>query len=115
MERHRVLLRIALAERGCGASGLRGPPGRSPHPSGPLSIFSVRLKPNLHLLRRSGKGIRSLRWPSGAPVYPALSGAAAGLVAGAMSVAALALHLPAVSILAALCCMEELSCYALWS
>jgi hypothetical protein len=36
----------------------------------------------------------------GAPVYPALSGAAAGLVAGAMAVAALALHQPAVSVLA---------------
>jgi hypothetical protein len=36
----------------------------------------------------------------GAPVYPALSGAAAGLVAGAMAVAALALHQPVVSILA---------------
>jgi hypothetical protein len=36
----------------------------------------------------------------GAPLYPALSGAAAGLVAGAMAVAALALHQPAVSVLA---------------
>jgi hypothetical protein len=37
----------------------------------------------------------------GAPVYPALSGSAAGLVAGALGVAALALHQPAVSFLAA--------------
>ena len=37
---------------------------------------------------------------NGAPVYPALSGAAAGLVAGAMAVAALALHQPTVSVLA---------------
>jgi hypothetical protein len=36
----------------------------------------------------------------GAPIYPALSGAAAGLVAGALAVAALALHQPAVSVLA---------------
>lgn len=36
----------------------------------------------------------------GAPVYPALSGAAAGLVAGAMAVVALALHQPTVSMLA---------------
>ena len=37
----------------------------------------------------------------GAPVYPALGGAAAGLVAGAMAVAALALNQPVVSVLAA--------------
>jgi hypothetical protein len=37
---------------------------------------------------------------NGAPVYPALSGAAAGLVAGATAVAALALHQPTVSVLA---------------
>jgi len=36
----------------------------------------------------------------GAPVYPALSGAAAGIVAGALAVAAFALHQPAVSLLA---------------
>jgi len=37
---------------------------------------------------------------SGAPVHPALSGAAAGLVAGALAVTALALHQPAASLLA---------------
>jgi hypothetical protein len=37
----------------------------------------------------------------GAPVYPALSGAAAGLVAGALAVSALALNQPVVSMLAA--------------
>jgi hypothetical protein len=37
----------------------------------------------------------------GAPVYPALSGAAAGLVSGAMGVAALALHQPTMSLLGA--------------
>jgi hypothetical protein len=35
----------------------------------------------------------------GAPVYPALAGAAAGIVAGALAMAALAMHQPAVSLL----------------
>ena len=46
--------------------------------------------------------LAALLWSlrNGAPVYPALSGAAAGLVAGSMAVGALALHQPAASVLA---------------
>jgi hypothetical protein len=45
--------------------------------------------------------LTALLWAlrGGPPVYPALSGAAAGLVAAATAVAALALHQPAVSVL----------------